>query len=97
MPGPSIAKAFSDIKNREQPKPQQAMAEMKPQLEQFIPNQTDWDYQTATTGMRGEALPKGAVSFDPRGRPYFGSGIVGTAKRYWYEFTKDVDKPTADA
>jgi len=75
---------------------QQAFQQMAPRPEQFVPGpQENWDYETATHDMQGNPLPEGALQFDPYGRPYFGSDLMGTLQRYKYEFTKDVDAPTA--
>lgn len=43
---------------------------------QVIPDE-QWDYKTATTNKMGEALPKGAVGWDPNGNAYYGQGIMG--------------------
>jgi hypothetical protein len=44
-----------------------------------------WNYRTATTDMQGQPLPAGAQGFDPLGRPFFGDGIKGTLKRYYWQ------------
>ena len=36
-----------------------------------------WDWRTATTDWDGDPLPKGAISFDKYGYPYYGSGFKG--------------------
>jgi len=66
------------------------------QQAQFMPKQQNWDYRTATVGMNGEALPQGAQGFDPYGNPYFGTGLINSFKKYWYEATKDVSQPSAE-
>lgn len=52
-----------------------------------------WDYKTAVTGMFGEPLPNGAEGWTPYGTPYFGSGMAGKAKEYWWMFTRNADTP----
>lgn len=47
--------------------------------------QPQFDYKTSTTDMQGRPLPAGAQGFDPLGRPYFGEGIKGTLKRYYWQ------------
>lgn len=47
--------------------------------------QQQFDYKTANTDMQGQPLPAGSQQFDPLGRPYFGEGIKGTLKRYYWQ------------
>jgi hypothetical protein len=49
------------------------------------PTQQPWDYKGAQTDMQGQPAPAGAQGFDPLGRPYFGEGIKGTLKRYYWQ------------
>lgn len=75
------------------PKLQIASTPDKPQWEKKnknIPPIEDWDYQTSPIGPRGEQLPEGAQQWKPDGLPYFGEGLPGKLKEYWYNFTKDV-------
>src|SRR3990172_3131807 len=61
-----------------------------PQEQAELPTPDQWDYQTAQVGVRGEALPPGASQWQPDGKPFFGEGITGKLKGYWWNFTKDV-------
>ena len=55
-----------------------------------IPPVEEWDYQSAEFGPRGEDLPEGASQWKPDGKPFFGEGLTGKLKEYWWNFTKDV-------
>ena len=68
--------------------PERGKQQIKQQ--QKLPPVEEWDYQTAEVGPRGEELPAGAQTWKPDGKPYFGQGLTGKLKEYWWNFTKDV-------
>lgn len=67
---------------------QEVQKAQKPRLSepQYIPPQENWDYKGAPTDRAGQPPPAGAQGFDPLGRPYFGPGLMGTLKRYAWQF-----------
>lgn len=51
------------------------------------PSQREWDYRHATRGMQGEPLPYGAISWNPRGEPYYGPNALGHIRGMLSRFT----------
>lgn len=78
---PAITKGFSQVVKQQEPQIEDA--DVLPPVEQ-------WDYQSAEVGPRGEDLPAGAQAWQPDGKPFFGDGVTGKLKSYWWNFTKDI-------
>lgn len=77
-----------------EPVPEFTPHEIQPSQQIQAINQP-WDWKTSRVGPTGEPLPDYALGWTPFGEPYFGSGLLGAAKKYYWKLVDEVVKPVS--